>query len=1778
MPDEPGADRAPEAPDATAAGFQAALSALGRPVIAVLHEGKLAVASGGRAELGVTARGSALPLLAYVPPLLPGDLGDPAFRADHGVAAAYVAGEMANGIASEALVLEVARAGFLGVFGAAGLPVARVEEAIVRLQAALPGGPWGVNQIHSPDDPRLEAELVDLFLAKGLRFVSATAYLDLTLPVVKYRVAGIHRDPSGKVVVPNRLMAKVSRVEVASRFLSPPPERFLAQLVETGAITAEQAELAKTIPMADDVTAEADSGGHTDNRPLVLLLPALAALRDELARTFRYAVRVRIGAAGGIATPASVAAAFAMGAAYVVTGSINQATLEAGTSDRVRQLLAEAAPTDVAMAPAADMFEMGVKVQVLTRGTLFAVRATRLYELYRAHDGIAALPPPVRDELEKKLFRTTLEEAWEGCRAFFAARDPGQLERAEREPRHQLALLFRAYLGQASKWANAGVADRALDYQIWCGPSMGAFNEWTRGSFLEDWQNRRAVVLAKNLLVGAAMLTRAAALRTQAGALPAGVDHFAPQTPSALEALARPHAPREPSPVAVTASGARAEPAGGVTDEPIAIVGMGALFPDAPDLKAFWRLLRTARDTIGDVPATHWSLADYYDPDPRAPDKTYAKRGAFLPEHAFDPTEFGIPPSILEATDTSQLLGLVVARMAMEDAGYGEGRAWDRSRASVLLGVTGTQELVISLGARLGHPKWRRALLEAGVDEATAEDVVERIGRSYVGWQESSFPGLLGNVVAGRIANRLDLGGTNCVLDAACASSLAAVHLAVLELRARTSDLVLTGGVDCLNDIFMHMCFSKTPALSATGDARPFSDSADGTLLGEGLGMLVLKRLSDALRDGDRIYAQILGVGTASDGRAKSVYAPLPEGQARALRAAYERAKVRPSDITLLEAHGTGTKAGDLAEFEALRTVYREASDGPAWCTLGTVKSQVGHTKAAAGAAGMIKAALALHHKVLPPTLKVDRPHPSMQLATSPFAISAVAQPWLRPDEGPRLAGVSSFGFGGSNYHLVLREQTPDRPDAAWDGSVEILALSADDPASLAAAAAGFLGLAVALRPAFLRRARETFDAKHAHRFLAVLPEGAHARVDALLGPALARVAEAPGASFQLPATADGAVVYGAGPAAGDLAFVFPGQGVQHVGMLRELACVFPELLAALDGNPALARCIYPLATFDAAEAARREADLTRTDVAQPALGLVTRGILDVLTGRFGLRPALAAGHSYGELSALYAAGVLTAGGLDAASRARGSLMAGNGSDRGTMLAVLAPLVDIEKLLADERLDLVLANRNGPQQGVLSGARAEIERAARACEARGMRTAALAVGAAFHSALVAPAADAFRRALDGVVWNAPAFPVLADSSAEPYPAGGSAARDVLSGQLALPVRWDDVVLRLHAMGARTFVEVGPKRTLTAMVRAILGDRPFVAAAVDAGSSRGALFDLAQLLASVAAAGHTVALAAWERSSDVAAPARKARMAVPLSGANYRSPEASPAPPRTAPRGAPPVAIAASVTKPALPASPVPSAPRPASPAPRAAPLPDRPALADALRSQQEAIRALQAMQEQTARVHQIFLEGQRAAHQSLQALLGAGAGTGAPAFEASRVETPVATAAAAPSVPARVAAPPAAIERAPAPAPASQPVDVVALLLSVVAQATGYPEETLSLEMGMEADLGIDSIKRVEILSMLSKRVPGAPSVNPEKLGALRTLQDVATFIASARTRDSGNGAHANGATNGHAAPAPVTLDVRAVLLEVVAQLTGYPVETLSLEMDMEADLGIDSI
>jgi len=462
-------------------------------------------------------------LLGWLPPLYPEWLGNRGFCERHGTRFAYVGGAMANGIASSAMVIALAQAGGLGFFGAAGLSLARIEAAIDELQRELdPAGlPWGINLIHSPAEPAHEEAVAELLIRRGVRVVEASAYLRLTTAVVRYACSGLTLTADGRIERRHRLVAKVSRAEVARQFLQPAPAALLAKLVERGQLSPQEAELAAQIPLAEDLTCEADSGGHTDNRPLPALIPAIARLRDDIVAERGYAMPIRIGAAGGLGTPGAVAAAFALGADYVQTGSVNQGCVESGLGETARALLAQADMADVTMAPAADMFEMGVDVQVLKRGTLFAVRARKLYELYRGYPSLEAIPATEREKVEQSMLRASFDEAWASTRAFWEQRDPAQVARAERDPKHRMALVFRSYLGLASRWAIDGVPERSSDYQIWCGPAMGAFNTWARGSFLEAPANRTVAQVALNLLEGAAAITRAQQLRSYGVPVPA---------------------------------------------------------------------------------------------------------------------------------------------------------------------------------------------------------------------------------------------------------------------------------------------------------------------------------------------------------------------------------------------------------------------------------------------------------------------------------------------------------------------------------------------------------------------------------------------------------------------------------------------------------------------------------------------------------------------------------------------------------------------------------------------------------------------------------------------------------------------------------------------------------------------------------------------------------------------------------------------------------------------------------------------------------------------------------------------------------------------------------------------------------------------------------------------------------------------------------------------------------------------------------------------------------
>ncbi len=1302
---------------------------------------------------------------------------------------------------------------------------------------------------------------------------------------------------------------------------------------------------------------------------------------------------------------------------------------------------------------------------------------------------------------------------------------------------------------------------------------------------------------------------------------------------------------------------------------PIAVVGVSALFPGSLDKSGFWRDILAGKDLLKDIPESHWLIEDYYDADPTKPDKTYAKRGAFLDDVPFDPMEWGIPPSIVPQTDTTQLLALIVAKQVLDDASRGQFASMDRSRTSCILGVTSGQELMGSMVARLQRPVWVKALRESGMVETEVQAVCDRISKSYTKWEEAAFPGLLGNVVAGRIANRLDIGGTNCVTDAACASTFSALSMAVNELALGQSDLVIAGGCDTMNDIFMYMCFSKTPALSPSGDCRPFSDKADGTMLGEGLGMLALKRLDDAERDGDRVYAVIRGLGSSSDGKALSVYAPLSKGQAKAIDRCYESAGFGPETVELVEAHGTGTKAGDAAEFEGLKLAFagaaakRASEDKPGqWCALGSVKSQIGHTKSAAGAASLVKAVLAVHHGVLPPTIKVDKPNPKMAIDESPFYLNTEARPWVRTGDHPRRAGVSSFGFGGTNFHVVMEqyEGSADRALKQRTSPTELVLVHAVDRASIAASARAMakdVEAAVAdgrtqlegpsgmLR--FFARTTQQAGVPETGARLSVVAESDRDLIEKLR--AAADRIEKDEKAFSL----SSGVSFEEGAHEGSVAFLFPGQGSQYLGMGKELAMTHDACKSAWDLAASLPMAgeslrideiVFPRRVFDVASENAQKERITATEWAQPGLGVASLATYRLLQ-KVGLQPHALAGHSFGEVMALHAAGVLTAEDALRVARARGERMRDAAkTTKGSMTAVIAKRSDVEAIVAREKLAVSIANHNAPDQVVLSGATDAIAKAETVLKAAGLTTKRLEVATAFHSPIVESAIGPFAAFLEGVGFGGGSgVPVIANATADVYPASASEAKRVLASQLGAPVRFVESIERLYAMGVRTFVEVGPGSVLTGLVGKILGDRAHRAISTDRRGQHGETA-LQHALGRLATAGLPLSLASLWRAFEVAEDPRsrpKPKMVLNLNGSNY----AKPYPPKGGAKALPPPIL----SKPASAGAPAPiAAPAPKAAvvstssvaSPKPAPVPSTPITTAAATTKAPTVArtrapmnddrsntppstawlsAYQESQRQTAETHAAFARAMadahaaflRSAEASFASLAALGGGVApqpvayaapqptyvpqaAPAYVApvAQYVAPAAPAYVAPATPA--AAPltltpspsPAGRERGGEPArpavaaPTAANVDLEATMLTVVAEKTGYPAEMITPAMELEADLGIDSIKRVEILSAVREKAPGLPELDPAALGALRTVGEIVDHLRKAL------GESAPAAAPRPAAPAAApsksasasNVDLEATMLTVVAEKTGYPAEMITPAMELEADLGIDSI
>ncbi|MEH1902158.1 MAG: beta-ketoacyl synthase N-terminal-like domain-containing protein [Nostoc sp.] len=1460
---------------------------------------------------------------------------------------------------------------------------------------------------------------------------------------------------------------------------------------------------------------------------------------------------------------------------------------------------------------------------------------------------------------------------------------------------------------------------------------------------------------------------------------------------------------------------------------PIAIVGMASLLPKARNLREYWQNIVNKIDCITDVPSTHWSVEDYYDPNPRTTeDKTYCKRGGFLPEVDFNPMEFGIPPSILEVTDVSQLLSLVVAKEAMEDAGYGEKRDFSRETVGVILGVAMAKQLGMPLSARLEYPIWEKVLKSSGLSDEDTQKIVDKIKSAYVKWDENAFPGMLANVVAGRIANRLNFGGMNCVVDAACASSFGALKMAISELVEHRSEMMLTGGVDTDNTIMAYISFSKTPAVSPSENVKPFDAKSDGMMLGEGIGMIVLKRLEDAERDNDKIYAVIKGIGTSSDGRYKSIYAPRKEGQVKALERAYEDAGFSPATVGLMEAHGTGTMAGDPTEFGSLKDFFDGHDHKKQHIALGSVKSQIGHTKAAAGAASLIKTALALHHKVLPPTINITQPNPKLNIKNSAFYLNTETRPWIRAEgEAPRRAGVSSFGFGGTNYHVVLEEYEADQNHAyrlhSDASEVLLFAPTVDQLLSKSEEILAKLRSPEAIThyaqlvkecksPQIpLSAARFGFVAENLEEACKLLQTS----IDWLKNKGTAASWEHPQGIYY---RASGMEL------GGKVVALFSGQGSQYLEMGRELVMNFPlmrrlhgymDSLLIKDNLKPLSEIVFPHPVFEEAEKNVQIAALQRTEYAQPAIGVLSAGMYSILQ-QAGFKSDFVAGHSFGELTALWAAGVLSTEDYLFLVKARGQAMAAPEDpdhDAGSMLAVKEDINKVEAVLRHFP-QVAIANQNSPTQFVLAGPTAEIARIREALHEKGYTAVLLPVSAAFHTPLIAFAQKSFAIATKSVKFQSPKIPVYSNVTSKQYPKEPQGIQKILETHLSNSVLFKQEIENIYAAGGSCFVEFGPRRILTNLVKDILGDRPHLTVSLNPSTQKNSDRSLREAVVQLRVIGLALNnLDPYQLPQTIPPIETKKTLNVRLNGINYRSektknafalalqdghkvtlptPEYSDAAPLfTSPGVTPPLAVIETnghkktptiangvtsniITQTEQQMNPV-TLSQPAQES-KMQPTPEKltnyQQLLESLEylltqfqenqaenlqvhgtylnHQMEYAKAFfQLMQQQnsllsesksteetakmklvvmeslersmmqfhsqqgeTLRIHEQYLQEQLEYTKNFfqliqqeysQIISGEGATllteklsnavadhlitettvTDAPVPVTSKivesqplrvtepvaknglnvtqaplapapqvvepvVETPVSPTSkkdensssllpnlfsplptfeiVEPPVPVvepqtevvvKISSPPAnEVVAEPAPTTAAPvsgaSIDIVDLdknLLAITSDKTGYPVEMLEMDMDMEADLGIDSIKRVEILGALQEMYPNLPKPNLEELAEKRTIGQVVEYLQSHTSKNISveiavhevqqpseilvetapvvevvTSPEPSVVVAFNPEPEPATTDEFAdlgqTLLAITSDKTGYPVEMLELEMDMEADLGIDSI
>lgn len=1123
---------------------------------------------------------------------------------------------------------------------------------------------------------------------------------------------------------------------------------------------------------------------------------------------------------------------------------------------------------------------------------------------------------------------------------------------------------------------------------------------------------------------------------------------------------------------------------------PIAVVGLSNIFPESRNPLEFWKNIVAGNDLISDVPEDHWLLEDYYSSDVTDANKVYASRGGFLPKIDFDPLEFGIPPNDLSVIDTVQLLSLVCAKNALADTASVKNKLVDRKNISVILGTFGFNELIVSMAGKIQHPHWRHVLKKYDIRDEVVEEICQEIADTYSEWREETTPGLLSNVISGRIANRLNLGGTNCIVDSACASSLTAMGMAIKELELGHSDLVLTGGADALNDIFFFMCFSRTPAFSKTNDCRPFSNSADGTMIGEGIGLFALRRLEDAERDGDQIYAVIKGYGASSDGNAKSIYAPSSEGQSLAIERALQNAGIKAADIELVEAHGTATSAGDLAEFQGLKKIFSRDTDRKQWCALGSIKSQVGHTKGAAGAAGAFKVIMALNNAILPPTIKIEKPNEKFDINNSPFYLNTFARPWIHGSESSRIAGVSSFGFGGTNAHMIFEEYLGDnKAKNQRIFSKELYLFSARSFEQLKATINESLNEETDLA-INIRDLQENFDVHHKYRVAFIASNTDELR--SLYESCVLKQHLDNKTYWHLP----NKFYFCCNEATPEIAFIFSGQGSQYVNMGLDLANNFSVVREAwdqianieLDDEIALQNVVYPIPAFTEQEQKEQLDMLTRTEWAQPAIGAVALSQLALLE-KLGVSSDIAAGHSYGEIMALYAGGAFDSiNDVLSISRKRGELMANASGEAGAMTAVNLGLPQVSAILEEHNIDISIANVNSKEQVVVSGLKEGIEKLEIILEKQKIRFKRLPVHTAFHSNLVSAAKTPILEYLEDMQINHIQGTVYSNQTAQPYSNKPEDIRTTLASQLAEPVYFYQQINKMYEAGTRIFLEIGPGSILTNLVKDSLDFDDFYAVSIDQKKVDG-VTSLLNAIALLSVLGRDVNYSIlWDEYKNISLDNKKlSKASVKINGANYGKPYQKQKKQKYLEAKKP--VVSATVTS--------------------------KTSNVGHFNMSNEWLETINTIQNNLAEAQKEYQKNITESHltflRTSEALLNklsgeSGQGISLPVLPVQ--ESPVIDT----------------TEVIPLNTETVEPVAIAVShvdsddvykrdLFSIITEKTGYPDEMLELEMNVEADLGIDSLKRTQILTEFGKKYPVLNNLDASVFAPIKTLGDIIELL-----------------------------------------------------------------